>query len=689
MGSITQDLLSGNITSATSGSRPEQAIFKSLSVPTLEPIAGKDTAGFGVSLKAGIPINRQDAIKVLSKELNIPVNRFVIDDQGNIGYKGDDGKYYPAIGSKAGFYAPDIAQTVADVGIGVAGSLTAPFTGGVGSSLLVGAGTAGTEALRQEIGRQVADSETSDPFRIGISGLLGVAGEGLPAGYKYLKGQNIAKDIAQLDSASMKRLMDLAEKEGIDLTTAEASDLASLISKQSTISRLPETATKMDKFYKQRYKQVQDAVDNYLKKISPTTEVEEAGRAGQEALINRRNQLKQQRYNQTKPLYDQALEGAEPVNTLPLVNKLDDMISMAKGRERQALEKIKKDFYYQKPEKVIDAKTGREIVQYKDVLDDRPQALQRLKMELDSYVKSDEVTGLDSVIQGEIKSINKNLKELIRQDNPLYKEADTLYAQLSQPIEEFDKRRAGASLTKISEDNLNSFAKRVFQNADPTSIRYAREQIEAVDPLAWKDVTRAWLQDNWEQSIKQAKGAKDVNLDAGLSWRNLLFGDQKSDRALKAALTETEYQGLKDLTDVLQAAGRVKKVGSDTAFNAQTIEQLTNSAQNKLAKILSPRQTAIDWLNQIALNKNANAFADIILDPKRLKELKELKKVPYGKAAFASGVIQLFLDSGIGIDGRVGLESDISGEQKALEEMQTKKQKEEQPSSITNQLLGL
>ena len=511
----------------------------------------------------------------------------------------------------------------------------------------------------------------------------------MPAGYKYLKSQNIAKDIAQLDSASMKRLMDLAEKEGIDLTTAEASDLASLISKQATISRLPETATKMDKFYKQRYKQVQDAVDNYLTRISPTTEIEEAGRAGQEALINRRNQLKQQRYNQTKPLYDQALEGAEPVNTLPLVNKLDDMISMAKGRERQALEKIKKDFYYQKPEKVIDAKTGREVVRYKDVLDDRPQALQRLKMELDSYVKSDEVTGLDSVIQGEIKSINKNLKELIRQDNPLYKEADTLYAQLSQPIEEFDKRRAGASLTKISEDNLNSFAKRVFQNADPTSIRYAREQIEAVDPLAWKDVTRAWLQDNWEQSIKQAKGAKDVNLDAGLSWRNLLFGDQKSDRALKAALTETEYQGLKDLTDVLQAAGRVKKVGSDTAFNAQTIEQLTNSAQNKLAKILSPRQTAIDWLNQIALNKNANAFADIILDPKRLKELKELKKVPYGKAAFASGVIQLFLDSGIGIDGRVGLESDISGEQKALEEMQTKKQKEEQPLSITNQLLGL
>lgn len=689
MGSITQDLLSGNITSATSGSRPEQAIFKSLSVPTLEPTAGKETAGFGVSLKAGIPINRQDAIRVLSKELNIPVNRFVIDDQGNIGYKGDDGKYYPAIGSKAGFYAPDIAQTAADIGIGVAGSLTAPFTGGVGSSLLVGTGTAGTEALRQEIGRQVADSETSDPFRIGISGLLGTAGEGLPAGYKYLKGQNIAKDIAQLDSSSMKRLMDLAEKEGIDLTTSEVSDLASLISKQSTISRLPETAAKMDKFYKQRYKQVQDAVDNYLKKISPTAEVEEAGRAGQEALINRRNQLKQERYNQTKPLYDQALEGAEPVNTLPLVNKLDDMISMAKGRERQALEKIKKDFYYQKPEKVIDAKTAREVIRYKDVLDDRPQALQRLKMELDSYVKSDEVTGLDSVIQGEIISINKNLKKLIRQENPLYKEADTLYTQLSQPIEEFDKRRAGASLTKISEDNLNSFAKRVFQNADPTSIRYAREQIEAVDPLAWKDVTRAWLQDNWENSIKQAKGAKDVNLDAGLSWRNLLFGDDKSNRALKAALTETEYQGLKDLTDVLQAAGRVKKFGSDTAFNTQTINQLTNSAQNKLAKILSPRQTAIDWLNEIALNKNANAFADIILDPKRIKELKELKKVPYGKAAFASGVIQLLLDSGIGIDGRVGLESDIAGEQKALEEMQTQKQKEEQPSSITNELLGL
>jgi len=379
MASITEDLLSGNITSVTGGFRPEQATFKGLSVPTIEPTAGKETAGFGVSLKAGIPINRQDAIRVLSKELNIPVNRFVVDDQGNIGYKGDDGKYCPAIGSKAGFYAPDIAQTAADVGIGVAGALTSPFTGGVGSSLLVGAGTAGTEALRQELGRQVADSETSDPFRIGISGLLGTVGEAVPAGYKYLRAQDIAKDISQLDSQSMKRLLALAEKEGIDLTTAEASDLASLISKQATLTKLPETATKFDKFYKQRYKQVQDAVDNYLAKISPTAEVEEAGRAGQQALVNRRNELKQQRYDQTKPLYDQALEGAEPVDTSALVNKLDDMIAMAKGRERQALEKIKKDFYYQKPEKVIDAKTGRQVTQYVDVLDDRPQALQRLK----------------------------------------------------------------------------------------------------------------------------------------------------------------------------------------------------------------------------------------------------------------------------------------------------------------------
>lgn len=684
MGRLTDKLLSGTTTSVVSGFRPEQEQFKSLSTPTIEPVAGKETQGFGVSLKAGIPINRQDAIKVLSQETGLPVSRFVIDDDGTIAYKGDDGKYYPAIGNKAGYYAPDILQTGADVGISLLGSYTGPY-----APLVVGGGTAGTEALRQYAGRQVSGSDTSDPFRIGISGFLGGAGELFPTLYRSLKNADVAKDISQLNKTDMDNILKLANEQGIDITTAEASNLASLLSKQGTISRLPETATKLQEYYKKRFGQVYDAVESYLGKISPVAELDEAGRIAQESLLKRRNELKDIRFQQTKPLYDKALANATPVDTSSLVAKLDDMISMSKGRERQALEKIKKDFYYQKPEKIINAKTGRPETKYVDVLDDRPQALQRLKMELDSYVNTDEVTGLDSVIQGEIKTINKQLKELIRQDNQLYKEADTLYAQLSEPINEFDKRRVGTSITKISEDNLNTVSRRIFQNADPSSIRYAREQIEAVDPQAWNDVTRAWLQDTWEQALKQSKGAKDVNLDAGLAWRNILFGDKKSERALKAALNEEQYKGLSDLATVLQAAGRVNKYGSDTAFNQETMRQLTSSAQNKIAKLLNPRQTLIDWLNSISLNKNANKFADIILDPNRLDDLKELKQVPFGSTQFAGGVIQLLLDSGIGIDGRVGSTSNIASEQYKLEETQREMIEEDQPKrqSITDKLL--
>lgn len=686
MGSITEDLLSGKTTATTGGFKPEQMKFKDLGIPTIQEEAGKETAGFGVSLKAGIPINRQDAIKVLSQETGLPPNRFIIDDAGNIGYRGDDGKYYPAIGSKLGYYTPDVLQTGADIGISLLSSPTGGF-----SPLLTGLGTAGTEALRQYGGREVSGSDTSDPFRIILSGGLGAAGEAMPTLFRALKKGDVAKDISQLNRADMENILNLAQEQGIDITTAEASGLASLLSKQGTISRLPETSTKMQEFYKKRFGQVYDAVESYLGKISPKAEIEEGGRAAQEALLKRREDLKNVRYQQTKPLYDKALENATPVDTSNLVTKIDDMISNAKGRERQALEKIKKDFYYQKPEQVINAKTGKPETQYVDVLDDRPQALQRLKMELDSYVKSDEVTGLDSVIQGEIKNINSELKTLIRQDNQLYKDADTLYAQLSEPINEFDKRRVGSSIIKISEDNLNTVSKRIFQNADPSSIRYAREQIEAVDPQAWNDVTRAWLQDNWDNALKQAKGAKDINIDAGLSWRNLLLGDKKSERALKAALNEEQWKGLNDLATVLQASGRVTKYGSDTAFNQEVMKQLTNSAQNKLSKILQPKQTIVDWLNGIALNKNANEFADIILDPNRLQELKNLKEVPFGSSQFAGGVIQLLLDSGItGVTtGRVGSESNISEEQQMLEESQRQQYKESLPKSITDDLLGL
>jgi hypothetical protein len=52
------------------------------------------------------------------------------------------------------------------------------------------------------------------------------------------------------------------------------------------------------------------------------------------------------------------------------------------------------------------------------------------------------------------------------------------------------------------------------------------------------------------------------------------MGDPKQMKAMQAALPREQFQALRDLADVLEAAGRVKKLGSDTAFNQLITEEL-------------------------------------------------------------------------------------------------------------------
>jgi len=313
-----------------------------------------------------------------------------------------------------------------------------------------------------------------------------------------------------------------------------------------------------------------------------------------------------------------------------------------------------KSLLYKEPP-VIDANGN---VLRQGVLDDRLDALQNAKFQMDKMFKDEAFTSLDKKIQAQLTDIQQNLVRTMGVNNPKYLEANKAFAEASKPIEEFTTRKTGTSLTQISPDNLNQFASRVFSGNDPQTIRYVKQQIEATNPEAWQAVTRAYMQDVWEKALTPSKAQKGVKLDTGAEWQNLLLGSRKQQDSLRAALGDDAFMALRDLSSVLKSAGSVKKLGSDTAFNQQILKEMQRDAEldptGVAARIIGTGISPQDWGRRInewaserAFAKNADKLADIVTSPQGMQQLKELRQMSPTSAKTWAAWSQLLTNYGL------------------------------------------
>jgi hypothetical protein len=629
-----------------------------------ETIIPKSTAAGGASaltaLKAGVPTDKQAAIKIFAQARGIPESRYrVVGDE--IVYQANDGQYYkeiPSVFTKpmtaAGYYAPDVLEAAPDIAAGIATSpmLLAGPAGVATSAGITGAVAAGTNALRQGIAGLLGDQEFSGAD-VAKQGLISGGMQVLPFGVgKYLE-RNIAKDIGKVNTKEVVDLTQKAKDLGIQLTPAELTNLPSLKSQQKVLGNIVESADTLGDFYLQRYKeQVQPAVNNFLSKISKVDDPMTAGFRGQKALKDRVVQLEQAREEGSAPLYRAAFERSVPVDVAPIVKDIDAMLKIAKGDELKALQRIKNNLYREKPS--FNAQGDEVMVK---TFEDRLPALQRAKFDIDKMFKEESFSSMDNVIQGEVTNIKNRLVQSMGKDNPMYLEANKAFEELSQPLNDFAERRAGQSLTAVSKDNLNDLATRLFNNASPQTIRYTRQQIQAVSPEAWNDVTRAYLQTQWEKAMKPRIGAKEPRIDAGADWKSMILGDSKSQKALLEALGPQQFQALNNLTQVLEAAARVKKLGSDTAFNQRALKEMEENAPSALAAFAQVTGSAMtplkygeffkNWATERAFSANAEQLANVITSKDGMNRLRELRKMSPTTPKFISGLAQLAADYGM------------------------------------------
>jgi hypothetical protein len=663
--SITDELLGGaKSTPAPSQERYRSVTDEFLSInprvgsgqfPSIsEPQAISDprmSAGAATAFMGGIPTSKESAIKYFAEKRGIPVSRYRIID-GNIAYQADDGKFYKEIATPletTGYYAPDVLEAAPEVATGI---ITAPSTPAVAIPATM-AVAGGANYLRQKIGELLTGTPV-DPLQVGISaGTAGVA-EAVPFGIKAVRERKTVRDIAGLDAQAMKELQSKAKTYGIDLTPAEVTQLNSLMAQQKVLGNIPASSKKMQTFYEFREgEQIQPAVEKFLADISGVSEQTQAGKLGFDALNARKTQLEDARKTATDPLYEASFIEAKPVDVTNIVKNIDQKLKTAKGDQAAFLNRTKALLYKEPP--VIDA-NGNIVRQ--GVLDDRLDALQNAKFQMDKMFNEEVFTSLDKKIQAQLTDIQQNLVRTMGKDNPKYLQANEAFAEASKPLEEFTQRKTGTSLTQMSPDNLNQFATRVFSGNDPKTIRYVKQQIEATDPEAWKAVTRAYMQDVWEKALTPSKGQKGMKLDTGAEWQNMLLGNRKQQDSLRAALGDDAFLALRDLSGVLKSAGSVKKLGSDTAFNQQIMKEMASEAENDptgiAARIIGTGISPQDWGKKInewaterAFAKNADKLADIITSPQGITQLKELRQMSPTSAKTWAAWSQLLTNYGL------------------------------------------
>lgn len=649
--------------------------FQSISAPTAISDPSK-SAGAGTAFMGGIPTDKQSAIKYFAEKRGLPTSRYKVID-GNIAYQADDGKFYKEIVTPletAGYYAPDVLESVPET---VAGIALAPTTPAVAIPVTMGV-AGGANYLRQLVGEQLTGTKP-DLLQSAISaGTAGVA-EAVPFAVKGLRERKTVKDIGGLDTIAMKDLQDKARSFGINMTPAEITQLNSLMSQQKALGNIPDSSKKMQKFYEFREnEQIQPAVDKFLSQISDVSEQTQAGKLGLDALKAREAQLKDARDLVADPLYKESFAEAQPVDVKNVVNTINSQLNSvpSTGSQAKALSKMRSYLYKVQPQDLStaevkdltktlkesglnDAEITKRIDTIKNgVLEDRLENLQNAKFEMDALFNEDAVKSLEKNIQRKLTNIQQNLVDQMGSVNPKYLEANKAFAEASKPIEEFSQRKTGTSLTQIGADNLNQFASRVFAGNDPNTIRYVKQQMEAVNPDAWNAVTRAYMQDVWEKSLTPSKSQKGAKLDTGSDFQNLLLGSRKQQESLRAALGDDSFMALRDLSDVLKAAGSVKKLGSDTAFMQQVLKEMAREAELDPVGIgariigtgISPQdwgKKINEWATERAFSQNANKLADIVTSPQGMQQLKELRKMSPTSAKYWAGISQLLTNYGL------------------------------------------
>lgn len=540
---------------------------------------------------------------------------------GEIAYQGDDGRFYAESPGALRWVASGASKAIPTVSGLATAVATAPMwlSGPPGaalstelSALAAGAG----EGVRQAIGKEALGDPTS-MSEVGKEMAFSVAGDVVGGLATRGMARGAARDISRMDADDVQALQNLSSKYGIDLTPAELTNLPSLKAKQKALGNLPESGDDMQDFYIRRAGQVDNAIGKELTNISPVDSVEQAGMMTRDAAGKAVKAARKARSDAAKPLYE-------------FVNDPNTLIPDA-------------DFAILKGDKFLSGEIkkvkGRDLYGMESYPDNSLPVLDQVKKNLDDQIESASRAGNRNEARL-LKQRRDRLLDVTDKVYPDYPVARSAFAGDSPAVDDLEKGVVGV-IAKLEDPKAKDAASKLFNpsTSGPRQVSIAKNSIGKTDPDAWQAIKRAYLEDMWQKASKESMSNQGLN--RGGKFRAMLFGDKKQDVMLRTMLEPAEYANLLDLSRVLEASGRVKQVGSDTAWNQELMRIERDQARPGLAKaaafvrVTNWPKAIEEWSTERSLKNNARQMAHIITSPDAINNLKELRRLPPSSARAA------------------------------------------------------
>jgi hypothetical protein len=658
MADYAEELLTGKASTGKKGGggvnyaeelmAPNPALAGSVMQPIANKQSGDNTASFGTLVKSKMVDDPQTRLRIFAQARfpNLPVEQavkryaYVGDD---VVYRGDDGKLYqenpPGVLGwlKENVGAGTVANTLPIVGSTIGGVLGVP---GGPAGVAAGAGLGG--AAGKGYNKVLANVAFDEPQSAGqnatdmaIEGGIDAATAGVGAKVgQMVATRSQAKDIAKLAPAVVKDLEAKAAKYGIQLTPAELTNLASLRAQQKTLSNLPQASDLVDEFLKKRAGQVQSGVGNLLETISPQDSAEVAARRGVETAGEAIGAASKARSEAAGPIYKRAFaettgitEPEQMARALKLQNRLPT------GLQEKALELARLE--------------GVDLTQAQNTL----QGMHYMKMALDDMIKEGDIQGMGNVkrravtnLKNEFVSLMDDISAKDEMGRSLYKQARDIYSH-SSPAVEATKQGLTGKIAGKTDIQATRALDTLFgpKSSGPIAVAQARREIMGQDAESWNGMLRSYLQQRFEDAGKATANSATRPMQ-GAIFRSEMVGNKKQAEILKAAMSGDQWKAFNDLMDVLEATGRVKISGSDTAWNGEALKQMKAEAGGLMNNVVDPfgsPRRALEWLREVRLGNHAENLATIITSPNAMNRLKYLKQLSPNDQRFIAGVSSL------------------------------------------------
>lgn len=586
----------------------------------------EEPTGLATAFRVGMIEDPEARTRALA-EARFPGDPRAADRYGTVGgeevFIGDDGSLRREMGT-GGKVAAWLGENLP---AGVGATVGAMMGGPPGAAL----GGAAGEALRkiggeiqgdeQTVGGNVRDLATEAAFDWAGAKVGDLVG-------KQVVERRVVRDLPRFDDAATKRLQKLAGKRGIVLTPAEASNLGSLIQRQSMLGMgADDAADTLRQFYGKRADRVKQVIDDF---IGATPPAEVAGRSARDVGKQAIADAEAARETATRASY-RMLDRANPA-----IPRAPDNLSGLSNARGDSFDAIEADDliagYLDKAQKSPLYGLGKTPRNSFRVVD-RAQKLMRDAAEA-AQRKGENFEA--AAIEGKRQDLLRVMEKTI----PGYRDTRRAFAEQSKFVEQAEQGIEGV-LAGLKDTRLRKAADMLLSpaNADPAAVKNARGLFVAQGKQReWDAIVNQRLRDTFEKT----KGSAALG-DAmtGPKFRAAIFGSQRDRDIMRAAMGKRRFQDLTDLMDVLEAMGRVPKQQSITHFAGEAAKQEARAAAPVVTllrnlKLSDPGGELLDALTDRSVEKWRGMLAKVITSPAAVDELKRLRVLrgmtPHAKA---------------------------------------------------------